>query len=178
MTKEETFVPMKGYEGLYEVSNYGRVLSINKPITKGTGVRKPKFLKQSKGSKGYIMVKLYKDGQKLGMSIHRIVAINFIPNPSGLNVINHIDCNKTNNRVENLEWCTQRHNMTHAIENGLIAYARGEKSRKSRLTESDVLEIRQLYANAKISQMALANLFLVGQSSIWSILTRKTWNHI
>lgn len=103
---EEKWVPIKGYEGLYEVSNLGQIRRVGR-----------KILKQSmRGS--YLKVSLYKNGQASQQSVHRIVAQNFLPNPDNLPQVNHKDENKLNNRLENLEWCTHKYNSCYgtAIE--------------------------------------------------------------
>lgn len=98
----EVWKPVKGYEGIYEVSNIGRVrtLRTNKIIT-------PKF------TKGYCYVRLYKDGKGKQKYIHRIVAEAFIPNPENLPQVNHKDENPKNNSVDNLEWCTAKYNANY-----------------------------------------------------------------
>ena len=100
-----------GYEGLYEVSNIGNVRN----------VRRNTLLKLSKNNYGYIQVSLYKNGIRTGLKVHRLVAEAFLPNPDNLPQVNHLDEDKTNNRVENLEWCTAKYNNTygHRTENAI-----------------------------------------------------------
>ncbi len=101
----EIFKDIKGYEGLYQVSNLGRVKSFNRG--------KERILKPCLDRYGYFHVTLSKNGKQKGCTIHRLVATTFIPNPNNLPQINHIDGNKTNNKIENLEWCTAQENVTH-----------------------------------------------------------------
>ena len=89
-----------GYEGLYEVSNMGNVRN----------VRRNTLLKLSKNKYGYIRVFLYKNGISTGFQVHRLVAQAFLPNPDNLPQVNHKDEDKSNNRVDNLEWCSQLYN--------------------------------------------------------------------
>lgn len=109
----EVFIDIKGYEGLYQVSNYGRVRSLNYNHTGETRVLKPR-----KDTKGYLLVHLCKNGKQKNCKIHRLVATAFIPNPDELPCVNHIDECKTNNIVTNLEWCTVKYNTNYgtAIE--------------------------------------------------------------
>lgn len=95
--------PIPGYEGLYEVDECGRVFSSK------SGKQK----KQTLTDKGYKTVSLYKDGKYKNMKVHRAVAMAFIDNPNNYPVVNHKDEDKTNNFVENLEWCTQRDNLVY-----------------------------------------------------------------
>ena len=99
---KEIWKDIKGYEGLYKVSNLGNVksLKINANI------------KPSKGRK-YIGVNLYKNGVTKTKSIHRLVAEHFIDNPNNKPCVNHIDCNRTNNKASNLEWCTYKENNNY-----------------------------------------------------------------
>lgn len=90
-----------GYEGLYEVSDWGRVR------------RNGKILRPAKIKNGYLLVSLYKNGIVRRVYIHRLVASAFIPNPQNLPEVNHRDENKTNNAVSNLEWCTHDYNMNY-----------------------------------------------------------------
>lgn len=108
---EEQFKDVKGYEGLYEVSNHGRVFS---------HYGKGKILSDCKASSGYKLVVLVKDGSKKDFNVHRLVANTFIENPLSKEYVNHIDGDKTNNLVDNLEWSTAKENVQHAIRTGLF----------------------------------------------------------
>ena len=112
---------VKGYDGLYQVSDDGQVRSMDRVCTgKRNRAIKGKVLKQTKTSTGYLKVELCKDGRKISTKVHRIVAMAFIENPDGKPNINHIDNNPLNNNVKNLEWCTQKENMIHARKIGAI----------------------------------------------------------
>ena len=117
----EKFRPIKNYEGLYEVSNYGRVkrlLFINNNIKKSKE-KVLSCLKCSNNKKCYIAFVLSKNGKEKRYYTHRLVAQAFIPNPDNLPQINHKDGNKQNNRVDNLEWCDGFYNQQHAVKTGL-----------------------------------------------------------
>ena len=110
----EKWLPVVGYEGYYEVSNMGKIKSLNRIIMRKNGhsqtIRergiKPSIDKET----GYYKVALCKNGQQISYCVHRLVALSFIPNPYNLPYINHKDENKLNNNVNNLEWCTPTHN--------------------------------------------------------------------
>lgn len=109
---KEEWRPIKGYEGLYEVSNMGRVKSLHRS--------KSVIMKQSMNPHGYMFLGLMKDGTRSNKLVHRLVATAFIRNPNNYKAVNHKDGNKKNNTVDNLEWCTSRYNTRHAYHNGLI----------------------------------------------------------
>ena len=117
--KEEIWKDIPGYEGLYQVSNTGKVKSLNYMKT-----RKEKILKPRKEGKGYLKITLSKEGEKKDFKIHRLVASVFIPNPNNLPQINHIDECKTNNNVENLEWCDNRYNSNYGTHTQRMAKAK------------------------------------------------------
>ena len=106
--KKEYWKPVVGYEGLYEVSNWGRVKSLNYNHT-GKG----KILKQQQSMDGYYSVGLSKNGILKRYYVHRLVAEAFLPNSDNLPLINHKDENKTNNNVDNLEWCDAKYNCNY-----------------------------------------------------------------
>lgn len=110
----EIWRPVIGYEGLYEVSNLGRVKSIPRNGTPG-GILTPNY----KNQKHYAHVALTKNAKPKTTSVHRIVAQAFIPNPDNKPQVNHIDGDKKNNCADNLEWATQSENMRHAFKFGL-----------------------------------------------------------
>lgn len=122
---EEIWKDIAGYEGLYQVSNMGRVKSLertrnmNLPSHKKPAPVHERILAFGK-SLGYHRVVLAKGGINRGFRVHKLVALAFIPNPDNRPQINHKDGDKHNNSVENLEWVTPKENIKHAIENGLI----------------------------------------------------------
>lgn len=105
---KEIWVDIKGYEGLYQVSNTGKIKSLNYKRS-----NKEHFLKLSFNRGKYIKVTLYKNNKLRTFQVHRLVAEAFIPNPKGFPQVNHKDEDKTNNCVYNLEWCTQIYNLSY-----------------------------------------------------------------
>lgn len=118
---KEIWKPVKGYEGLYEVSNLGRVRTVPKKRINGTNyyIQKSLVMKPQLKSHRYYGVYLTKNKVHKNLLIHRLVAEAFIENPNQYDQVNHIDCNKLNNCVSNLEWCNQEMNLKHAYDNGL-----------------------------------------------------------
>jgi hypothetical protein len=139
---------------------------------------KLKKLKPSDNSRGYLQVYLMIDGKQINKSIHRLVGETFIPNPENYPQINHIDGNKLNNHVSNLEWCTGSDNIKHAIEIGLQKPNNGEENGRSKLTEQQVFEIRQLYSSGDYILKELGEKFGVSYSLIGKIINNKNWKHI
>ena len=108
---EEIWRDIKGYEGLYQVSNLGNVKSLHYNKTKI-----PKLLriyKNSNNDSGYYLTSLNKNGIRKNFFIHRLVAEAFISNPNNLPCVNHIDEDKSNNKVDNLEWCSYKYNVNY-----------------------------------------------------------------
>ena len=108
----EEWKDIKGYEGLYQISNYGRVKSLGNDRN-----RKEKILKNQSNNKKYEIINLCKNGKIKRYFIHRLVAEAFIPNPNNLPYINHKDENPSNNYVNNLEWCTIKYNNNYGTRN-------------------------------------------------------------
>lgn len=114
MTTNEEWRQVKGFEGRYEVSDLGRVRSLKRGTKSGFIVRdEPLVMNPNTSSKGYKWVYLYKSDVKYFCAVHRLVAEAFVPNPKGYDEVNHKDEDKSNNRVENLEWCTREYNMNY-----------------------------------------------------------------
>ena len=107
-TKVEEWKDIKGYEGRYQISSFGRVKSLNYH-----GEHIERILKPEITPKGYLRIDLRKNGKKGKYLIHRLVAINFIENPNNYPQVNHKDEDKTNNKVENLEWCNNSYNCNY-----------------------------------------------------------------
>ena len=123
----EIFKDVKGYEGLYQISNVGNVKSLGNDKTK-----KEKILKPAKNHKGYLFVGLCKQGKQKNHYIHRLVAQAFIDNPNNLEQINHKNEIKTDNRVENLEWCTPKQNNNYGTHNQRSAANRINHPKRSK----------------------------------------------
>lgn len=127
--QEEIWKDIKGYEGFYQVSNLGKVRSFPRRGTYKTIY----ILKPRKTHKGYLQVILTKNNKPKSFSIHRLVAKTFISNLNNYPQVNHIDGNKLNNCVDNLEWCTNEHNMKEACRLGLRdhIYKKGKENPRS-----------------------------------------------
>lgn len=125
---EETWKDIPGYEGLYRVSNYGNVLSLNYRLCGYSKQIAPKC-----NSKGYLWVLLYGKGKGKPMLIHRLVALAFLPNPNNYPQINHKDENPKNNHLSNLEWCTASYNVKYTVDRhpGLFSRGGGRNGRRA-----------------------------------------------
>lgn len=164
----EAWKEVEGYGGAYQVSNKGLVRSTERKVSFIDGrerIFKGKVLKSNLNTYGYPKVVLVYNRSEFTINVHRLVALAFIPNPENKPQVNHINGIKTDNRVENLEWSTNSENQRHARKIGLNF---------SRLTESDVLKIR----NSTQNTSWLADKFKVSARTIRIIITRKSWVHI
>lgn len=127
---EEIWKPVVGYEDLYEVSNLGKVRSIDRIIVNNLGISKSlkgKILKESIERKGYVTIVLCRHNSIKRKSIHRLVAQAFLPNPFNYPQVNHKNEIKSDNRVENLEWCTCSYNVQYGSREGKQGKARSRK---------------------------------------------------
>jgi hypothetical protein len=165
----EVWKEIKGYEGLYQVSNLGRIKSSHK--------EKHIIIKPGKDKDGYLQFGFSNNGTVLMRKIHRKVAETFIDNPHNKKTVNHINGIKDDNRVENLAWCTHLENMQHARRIGLIDQ-HGEKSVRAKLSLSEVRAIRKSYKETKLNQYELAEIYGVSQTCISEITLFKTWNEV
>jgi hypothetical protein len=142
----EIWKDIAGYEGLYQVSNLGRVKTMarlhreDRPYMKKERVMNPPV-----NTTGYAHVALYKNKKGVIYSVHKLVASAFLERKIEDRVVNHKDGNKQNNVVSNLEWCTYGQNQRHAIETGLIKFRRGKERIDASLSDIQRLEIYNLY---------------------------------
>jgi len=177
---EEKWSEIDGSNGHYEVSNLGRVRSI-KRIGNSRWYTERTFpsvvLKPQTQREGYQFVLIRVSGKSAKKYIHREVAKQFIPNPSSLPQVNHIDGNKLNNAASNLEWCTAKENCRHAIASGLYVSARGERISSAKLKEADIIKIRAL-ASEGMMHKDIAAIFAVGRKAVTKIVNRQRWAHI
>lgn len=175
---KEIWKKVKGYEGLYSVSNLGRIYSRPRFVKGKNGTeywKKGRFLKPQTNPKGYLFVNLCKDGYVKLFLVHRLVAIAFIPNPLNLPLINHKDGIKKNIKPDNLEWSTESNNVQHSYDMGLQS-KRGVKTSNTILNEDLVVEIRNKFSKEEMTKKELAKKYRVSLSSIYSIISRRTWN--
>lgn len=148
--KEEWKI-VEGYDGKYSVSNMGNVKSLARQVYNHTGfINKPeRILRQHDDMKGYPRVYFDKDKKTKFVPVHRLVALAFIPNPENKPQVNHIDGNKHNNCVDNLEWCTNRENQLHAIRTGLNDHSKYHSGRAYRAVLQIDLKTNKVIAEYK-----------------------------
>ncbi|QJT70467.1 hypothetical protein [Microcystis phage MaeS] len=177
---EEIWLDIIGYEGQYQISNLGKVRSLDRIDTRGYNqkgrILRIKFTKNT----GYATVSLSSGSQVVQHRVHQLVAKHFVQNPYNKRVVNHIDGDKKNNNYDNLEWNTHSENNKHAIDNGLRNSSKGEKHGKSKLTKNDVIFIRSNYdpSNEELNAQSLADKFGVKKRAIFGVILKETWKHI
>ena len=167
---QETWKPIAD-QPLFEVSNFGRIKCLEHVSPKGYRI-KERVCKQSRNH-GYLEVGSLQ-GSKFGRLVHRQVAAAFIPNPDVKPQVNHKDGNKANNHVSNLEWVTASENHQHAFDTGLNKAVKGSDHSQAKLTESDVVQIR----NSSETLRVLATRFGVSRGAISDIRRKRTWAHV
>lgn len=177
--QDEVWKDVVSWEGQYQISSLGLVRSLAR--YDGSGFwRKEKFLSPVLNSRknprsAYLWVRFFKKGEWTRFFIHRLVAAAFLPNPENKPYVNHIDGQKLNNTPLNLEWVTGEENRAHAKETGLTA--RGERAGKTKLTESEVRQLRKLRAEG-MSGPKLGAKFGIHVSSVYAILNGRNWKHL
>lgn len=172
---KEIWKPIKGYEGIYEISTEGKVKALDCKKLRGRFLqnRGEYLLKPKLNQDGYFAVVLQKDKSLKHTTIHRLVALHFVDNPLNKPMINHKDGIKTNNNAGNLEWCTNQENMTHAVATGLINN-KGENGYLAKLKNEQVVFIR----NSRLPLKQLAEMFGVYHSTIQKIRYGLTWKNL
>ena len=179
LTQEEKWKDIEGYEGIYQVSNTGKVKSLKRSVKHYTGSTRTvneRLLKHTIVN-GYCHVDLSKYGKRERFLVHRLVASAFLKNPNRKPQVNHIDGNKINNNVNNLEWSTANENVLHGYRTGLTKPMTGSKNGHSKLSELEVIEIRNMYSKGR-TQKELAEKFKVSTWTIQGIVENRTWNNV
>ena len=176
---QEVWKDVVGYEGLYQVSNLGRVKSFDRAIREGRNRIPGKMMFPHQDRKGYLNVNLSREGKIFHAKVHRLVAQAFLPNPENLPEVNHINFEKDNNFVKNLEWVTSKTNSEHFFGSEKAEQRnkklRKEKNPNAKLTSKDVNLLRKLRKEYRIKRTTLALLFGVSLSQIQRIIYNKHW---
>lgn len=182
---DDKFYPLKNYESFYEINKKGVVRSLDRLVNSSYNAKriiKGKIIKPELSNMGYLRIPLSIKGvirSKIGL--HRLIAINFIQNPNNFKIINHKDNNPLNNDLNNLEWCTQSHNMHHKFNTGYIHHRR-------KLNENAVIDI---YKNAIIANnyktskkgnksnvSLLCKKYNITKTVVYGIIYNKTYTNI
>jgi len=180
MPEKEDWRDVESYEGIYQVSNMGRV----RRISGGRGARPGHVLNPGRDNHGYLLVALYRNRQKTVHRIHCLVCHAFHGCPlSSKYEVNHKNGKKDDNKASNLEWVTRSENESHAYRilgrkrpRGFLPL--GDANPFSKLTNDQVRQIRNLWATGDYTQVELSKLFEVSKPTICMIVNRKTWTHI
>lgn len=177
----EVWKDIDGYVGLYQVSNLGRVRSLDREVIYKDGrkvLRKGRLIKQQLNTSGYSCFRIWREGAGRTVTTHRLVGLAFLKKIPGKEFINHIDGIRTNCRVDNLEWCTPKENSEHACK---VLKSRpstfGVKNPNVRLTEEQVLKIRKLLKEG-LSCNKLGERYKVTPANISRIKRRITWKNL
>lgn len=176
----EIWKDVKGYEGVYQVSNLGNVKSLDREVnSRYGGKRKVEgvLLKFLPDKDNYSRVNLKKNQKGKTILVHRLVAAAFIDNKENKPQVNHINGIKNDNNVENIEWVTLSENRRHAYDTGLQngINRRGEKNNFSKMTKKQVLEIRSTYKKGVVTYKELSAKFNISSGCIGSIIRKKSW---
>lgn len=182
---KEIWKDVKNYEGLYKVSNHGKIKSLKRKIPLLIRGKYPAFLpfkekilRACVNSSGYRAVCLRNRGTSRSATVHRLVLQAFQSNPENKPQGNHKDGNILNNNINNLEWCTQSENMLHAHKIGLYDF-KGNKAHNRKLNEHQVRRIRLMREiTPKLSDIKIGKMFKVTAANIYRITRRKTWQYI
>lgn len=153
----EIWKDVAGYEGFYQVSNLGRVKSLSRKVSNGHALveKGEMLLKPNTLAKGYFQVTLYNGKTRKAFQVHRLVASAFIPNEDNQPQINHINGNKQDNRVENLEWCNNTMNQLHAWKTGLQKphFCGGGAPRKKVALLDDKGNVEKVFASIRAASI-------------------------
>lgn len=179
---KEIYVNIPGFAH-YQVSNIGNVRSIPRfvrhSITGKMICRNGRVLIKRLSNCGYLRVSLTENGVTKAYSVHRLVAMSFLENPSLKKTVNHKDGVKTNNFYKNLEWNTHQENVIHGHKNGLNNPAKGMQFvNRAKFSDSDIKAVRRLYHRAGWTQLKIATFFKVSRPTISRILNGKIWRHV
>lgn len=179
--EKEIWKHVIGYEGIYMISSFGNVKSLDRKVinsvyNKGYAILHGKEMYKNKDKDGYLTVGFFKDKKAKTFKIHRLVALHFIPQINGKNIVNHKNGNKSDNHVENLEWCTNSENQIHSFK------TLGNISSKRKLNENEIQDIK-LNCKKGVNQFNKGNVdfyvkkYGVTNSTICNIINNKYYKN-
>jgi hypothetical protein len=172
----EQWKNLPGYEGIYKVSDKGRIKSLARSDAKGNRLKEKIMSICTSGR--YPCISLCKNGRQKTKHIHPLILLAFVgPCPEGMECC-HNNGVKSDNRLTNLRWGTHSENQLDAVKHGTHVDHKGEKNAGAKLTEAEVLKIRELYKSGKWTKLKLSNKFNVSSAHIYSIICRRRWRHI
>jgi len=173
---------IEGFKGYYQINNFGMVKRLKSKAKSFNGHKHCEYdiperiLKSNLNNRGYEYIELNVGGKSKCVSIHRLLAEAFIPNPENKPQVNHKNGIKHDNRIENLEWCTAKENSSHAWDNGLTVGKSGEENANAKLSIQCIYKIRKIHNTGLLTQKQIAKAFDVGQTTISEIVRNKRWN--
>ena len=166
MTNNPMIREVSGFTDRYLAFGDGRIFSIKRQL----------FIKPHLSPNGYLKLNVWAKGKVRSRPVHRLIAEAFIPNPENKPEVNHKNGNKTDNSVENLEWCTHSENIQHSV-NDIKTFPLGEQRKESVLTDEKVKRIRRLKLLG-FKQKSIARVFNVSIATVHKIIKGKTWKHV
>lgn len=178
----EIWKPIPILNNLYEASNFGRIKRLARDVYKSNGVvshfQEKILTNVVNKNNGYCEVCISLNGYKRNYRVHRLVCYAFLPNPKNKPLVNHIDSNKQNNKLENLEWSTSSENNQHAFDFGNGNSKTGEDCLFSKITEETVKKVYTLSKKGDILQKDIAKMFGITRSHVSAIKLKKAWKKV
>lgn len=167
----EEWLPVPGFEGVFEVSNQGCVCRVIS--TYGHPARRLRRLERIKG--GYLRVSLQHRGETVRILVHRLVAVTFLGGCPDRFEVNHKDGNKENNTVSNLEYVTPRENVRHSLDKLGVQRAAGERHPMSKLSWRQIDEIRERWGSGLVTKKQIALECGVSESTVGRVINGRSW---
>lgn len=177
----ELWLDVIGFEKYYQVSSIGRVKRKKRQVKHNRASTieiQERILSPYSHNSGYLVIDFQIEKKRKTLLVHRLVAEAFIENPKNLPQVNHIDGDKKNPTLKNLEWVNNSENQLHAYKNKLQPSKRGENNSKAKITEKDAIEIAYLIKKGNMTLQEIGNRFGLSKSSISLIKRGKSWSHL
>jgi len=172
----EVWKDVKGYEGFYQVSNMGNVKSLKRtvPHPRSKVITYRERIMRPSDTNGYKLLRLSRNGTSTHFLVHRLVAMHFLHNTKNSPEVNHIDYDRSNNKADNLEWCTSHENKQHSADK-----YRGSNNGTAILKEAQVVEIKSVLSNQqRPTYLEISSRYGVSAACIQKIASNKIWRHI